>query len=130
MLGSMFAGTEEAPGELIIYQGRQFKAYRGMGSVAAMSQANNSSDRYFQSGQKKLVPEGVEGRVPFKGNIADNVFQLLGGLRAGMGYCGCATIHELRNDANFVKITAASLQESHPHDISITKESPNYTREF
>ena len=101
-----------------------------MGSVAAMSQANNSSDRYFQSGQKKLVPEGVEGRVPFKGNIADNVFQLLGGLRAGMGYCGCATIHELRNDANFVKITAASLQESHPHDISITKESPNYTREF
>ncbi|WP_302826402.1 IMP dehydrogenase [Anaerofustis stercorihominis] len=130
MLGSMFAGTEEAPGELIIYQGRQFKAYRGMGSVAAMSQANNSSDRYFQSGQKKLVPEGVEGRVAFKGNIADNVFQLIGGLRAGMGYCGCGTIEELRNDANFVKITAASLQESHPHDISITKESPNYTREF
>ena len=130
MLGSMFAGTEEAPGELIIYQGRQFKAYRGLGSVAAMSQANNSSDRYFQSGQKKLVPEGVEGRVAFKGNIADNVFQLIGGLRAGMGYCGCGTIEELRNDANFVKITAASLQESHPHDISITKESPNYTREF
>lgn len=130
MLGSMFAGTEEAPGELIIYQGRQFKAYRGMGSVAAMSQANNSSDRYFQSGQKKLVPEGVEGRVAFKGNIADNVFQLIGGLRAGMGYCGCGTIEKLRNDANFVKITAASLQESHPHDISITKESPNYTREF
>lgn len=130
MLGSMFAGTEEAPGELIIYQGRQFKAYRGMGSVAAMSQANNSSDRYFQSGQKKLVPEGVEGRVAFKGNIADNVFQLIGGLRAGMGYCGCGSIEELRNDANFVKITAASLQESHPHDISITKESPNYTREF
>lgn len=130
MLGSMFAGTEEAPGELIIYQGRQFKAYRGMGSVAAMSQANNSSDRYFQSGQKKLVPEGVEGRVAYKGNIADNVFQLMGGLRAGMGYCGCATIDELRHDANFVKITSASLQESHPHDISITKESPNYTREF
>ncbi|WP_290770927.1 IMP dehydrogenase [Anaerofustis sp.] len=130
MLGSMFAGTEEAPGELIIYQGRQFKAYRGMGSVAAMSQANNSSDRYFQSGQKKLVPEGVEGRVAYKGNIADNVFQLMGGLRAGMGYCGCATIEELRHDANFVKITSASLQESHPHDISITKESPNYTREF
>ena len=130
MLGSMFAGTEEAPGELIIYQGRQFKAYRGMGSVAAMSQANNSSDRYFQSGAKKLVPEGVEGRVAYKGSIADNVFQLIGGLRAGMGYCGCATIDELRHDANFVKITAASLQESHPHDISITKEAPNYTREF
>ena len=111
MLGSMFAGTEEAPGELIIYQGRQFKAYRGMGSVAAMSQANNSSDRYFQSGAKKLVPEGVEGRVAYK-------------------YCGCATIDELRHDANFVKITAASLHESHPHDISITKEAPNYTREF
>ena len=130
MLGSMFAGTEEAPGELIIYQGRQFKAYRGMGSVAAMSQANNSSDRYFQSGAKKLVPEGVEGRVAYKGSIADNVFQLIGGLRAGMGYCGCATIDELRHDANFVKITAASLQESHPHDISITKEAQNYTREF
>jgi len=130
MLGSMFAGTEEAPGELIIYQGRQFKAYRGMGSVAAMSQANNSSDRYFQSGQKKLVPEGVEGRVAYKGGVADNVFQLMGGVRSGMGYCGCATIEELRHDANFVKITAASLQESHPHDISITKESPNYTREF
>lgn len=130
MLGSMFAGTEEAPGELIIYQGRQFKAYRGMGSVAAMSQANNSSDRYFQSGAKKLVPEGVEGRVAFKGSIADNVFQLIGGLRAGMGYCGCATIDELRHDANFVKITPASLHESHPHDISITKEAPNYTREF
>ncbi len=130
MLGSMFAGTEEAPGELIIYQGRQFKAYRGMGSVAAMSQANNSSDRYFQSGAKKLVPEGVEGRVAYKGSIADNVFQLIGGLRAGMGYCGCATIDELRHDANFVKITAASLHESHPHDISITKEAPNYTREF
>lgn len=130
MIGSMFAGTEEAPGELIIYQGRQFKAYRGMGSVAAMSQTNNSSDRYFQSGQKKLVPEGVEGRVAFKGSIADNVFQLIGGLRSGMGYCGCATIEDLREKANFVKITAASLQESHPHDITIVKESPNYSREF
>ena len=130
MLGSLFAGTEEAPGELLLYQGRQFKAYRGMGSVAAMSQANNSSDRYFQSGAKKLVPEGIEGRVAYKGSLADNVFQLMGGLRSGMGYCGCKNIEELRHDANFVKITAASLQESHPHDVAITKEAPNYTREF
>lgn len=130
MLGSLFAGTEEAPGELLLYQGRQFKAYRGMGSVAAMSQANNSSDRYFQSGQKKLVPEGIEGRVAYKGSIADNVFQLMGGLRSGMGYCGCKNIEELRHDADFIKITAASLQESHPHDVAITKEAPNYTREF
>ena len=130
MLGSLFAGTEEAPGELLLYQGRQFKAYRGMGSVAAMSQANNSSDRYFQSGQKKLVPEGIEGRVAYKGSLADNVFQLMGGLRSGMGYCGCKNIEELRHDADFIKITAASLQESHPHDVAITKEAPNYTREF
>ena len=130
MLGSLFAGTEEAPGELLLYQGRQFKAYRGMGSVAAMSQANNSSDRYFQSGQKKLVPEGIEGRVAYKGSLADNVFQLMGGLRSGMGYCGCKNIEELRHDTDFIKITAASLQESHPHDVAITKEAPNYTREF
>lgn len=130
MLGSLFAGTEEAPGELLLYQGRQFKAYRGMGSVAAMSQDNNSSDRYFQSGQKKLVPEGIEGRVAYKGSLADNVFQLMGGLRSGMGYCGCRNIEELRHDTNFVKITAASLQESHPHDVAITKEAPNYTREY
>ena len=130
MLGSLFAGTEEAPGELLLYQGRQFKAYRGMGSVDAMSQANNSSDRYFQSGAKKLVPEGIEGRVAYKGSLADNVFQLMGGLRSGMGYCGCKNIEELRHDANFIKITAASLQESHPHDVAITKEAPNYTREF
>lgn len=130
MIGSMFAGTKESPGELIIYQGRQFKSYRGMGSVGAMSQANNSSDRYFQSGQRKLVPEGVEGRVAYKGSLADSVFQLIGGLRSGMGYCGCKNINELKEDTQFVKITTASLQESHPHDISIVTESPNYTREF
>lgn len=130
MIGSMFAGTKESPGELVIYQGRQFKTYRGMGSVGAMSQANGSSDRYFQAGQRKLVPEGVEGRVAYKGSLADSVFQLIGGLRSGMGYCGCKNISELKEDTQFVKITAASLQESHPHDITIVKESPNYTREF
>jgi len=129
MLGSMLAGTEESPGETIIYQGRQFKAYRGMGSIGAMAQAHGSSDRYFQDGAsaEKLVPEGVEGRVAYKGKVADVIYQMVGGLKAGMGYCGCGTIEELRHDADFVKITSASLIESHPHDISITKESPNYT---
>lgn len=125
MIGSLFAGTEESPGELEIYQGRSFKTYRGMGSLGAM--ALGSKDRYFQENASKLVPEGVEGRVPFRGALSEIVFQLLGGLRSGMGYCGTPTIPELRTNANFVKITSASLIESHPHDISITKESPNYS---
>ncbi len=125
MVGSLLAGTEESPGELEIYQGRSFKTYRGMGSLGAM--ALGSKDRYFQTDARKLVPEGVEGRVPFRGSLSDIVFQLMGGLRAGMGYCGQPTIAELRSNAQFVKITSASLVESHPHDISITKESPNYS---
>ena len=125
ILGSMVAGCAEAPGEYELYQGRQFKVYRGMGSLGAM--AKGSGDRYFQGEQKKFVPEGVEGRVPFKGPLADTVFQLLGGLRAGMGYTGCANIQELHDKAQFVKITGAGLRESHPHDIQITKEAPNYT---
>ena len=125
MLGSLLAGCEEAPGESEIYQGRQFKSYRGMGSIAAMQ--NGSKDRYFQEGNKKLVPEGVEGRVPYRGALADNIFQLMGGVKSGMGYTGCATIAELHEKAQFVRITGAGLIESHPHDISITKESPNYS---
>ena len=125
MIGSLFAGTEESPGELEIYQGRSFKSYRGMGSLGAM--ALGSKDRYFQSDAKKLVPEGVEGRVPYRGSLSDIVFQLMGGLRSGMGYCGQPTIDDLRKNGRFVRITNASLIESHPHDISITKESPNYS---
>ncbi len=125
MLGSMVAGCKEAPGEYELYQGRQFKVYRGMGSLGAMGKG--SSDRYFQGEQKKFVPEGVEGRVPYKGPLADTVFQLLGGLRSGMGYTGCATIQELHDKAQFVRITGAGLKESHPHDIQITKEAPNYS---
>ena len=125
MLGSLLAGCAESPGETEIYQGRQFKVYRGMGSIAAMN--DGSSDRYFQEGAKKLVPEGVEGRVPYKGTLSDTVFQLIGGIRSGMGYCGCQTIELLQQNAKFVKITAAALRESHPHDISITKEAPNYS---
>ena len=125
MIGSLFAGTEETPGEIEMFQGRSFKVYRGMGSLGAM--AAGSKDRYFQSGAKKLVPEGVEGRVPFRGSLADVVFQLMGGLRAGMGYCGKHTIEDLRHNAKFVRISNAALIESHPHDISITKESPNYS---
>ncbi len=125
MLGSMLAGCEEAPGDCEIYQGRRFKVYRGMGSLAAM--ANGSKDRYFQEDNKKLVPEGVEGRVPYKGTVGEAVYQILGGLRAGMGYCGCATIEELQEKAQFVRITGAGLKESHPHDIYITKEAPNYS---
>ena len=125
MIGSLFAGTAESPGELEIYQGRSFKTYRGMGSLPAM--AKGSKDRYFQSDAKKFVPEGVEGRVPYRGALAEIIFQLLGGLRAGMGYTGCGTIEELRKNAKFVKMTSASLAESHPHDISITKEAPNYS---
>ena len=125
MMGSMFAGCDEAPGTFELYQGRKYKVYRGMGSLAAME--NGSKDRYFQEGAKKLVPEGVEGRVAYKGSLEDTVFQLIGGIRSGMGYCGCPTIPELQERGRFVKITAASLKESHPHDIHITKEAPNYT---
>ncbi len=125
MLGSLLAGCEEAPGDTEIYQGRSFKVYRGMGSLGAM--ANGSKDRYFQQDNKKLVPEGVEGRVPFKGPLADTVFQLMGGLKSGMGYCGCETIDDLMEKAQFVRITGAGLKESHPHDIYITKEAPNYS---
>ncbi|WP_046228516.1 IMP dehydrogenase [Paenibacillus dauci] len=125
MLGSMFAGTEESPGESEIYQGRRFKVYRGMGSMAAMKQG--SKDRYFQDDDKKLVPEGIEGRVAYKGPLSDTVHQLIGGLRSGMGYCGTADLSELRNDTQFVRITGAGLRESHPHDIQITKEAPNYS---
>ena len=125
MMGSMFAGCDEAPGTFELYQGRKYKVYRGMGSLAAME--NGSKDRYFQEGAKKLVPEGVEGRVAYKGHVEDTVFQLIGGIRSGMGYCGCPTIPELQERGRFVKITAASLKESHPHDIHITKEAPNYS---
>ena len=125
MMGSLFAGTDEAPGDFELYQGRKFKVYRGMGSIAAME--NGSKDRYFQSNAKKLVPEGVEGRVAYKGSVEDTVFQLLGGIRSGMGYCGAKTIEELHEKAQFVKITPAALKESHPHDIQITKEAPNYS---
>lgn len=125
MIGSLFAGCEESPGESEIYQGRRFKVYRGMGSIAAMEKG--SRDRYFQTGTKKLVPEGVEGRVPYKGPLADTVYQLLGGLRSGMGYCGCKTIPELQQRGQFIRITGAGLKESHPHDINITKEAPNYS---
>ncbi len=128
MLGSLLAGTEESPGANEIYQGRSFKVYRGMGSLGAMEQAHGSSDRYFQEDAKKLVPEGVEGRVPYKGPLSDTVFQMMGGLRSAMGYCGTATIQDLRRDGEFVRITGAGLTESHPHDIFITKEAPNYYR--
>ena len=125
MIGSLFAGTAETPGEIEMFQGRSFKVYRGMGSLGAMN--NGSKDRYFQSNAKKLVPEGVEGRVPFRGSLQEVVFQLVGGIRSGMGYTGMADIESLRHNAKFVKITNAALVESHPHDISITKEAPNYT---
>lgn len=125
MMGSMFAGCDEAPGTFELYQGRKYKVYRGMGSLAAME--NGSKDRYFQEGAKKLVPEGVEGRVAYKGSVEDTVFQLVGGIRSGMGYCGCPTIPELQERSQFVKISAAALRESHPHDIHITKEAPNYS---
>lgn len=125
MMGSMFAGTEESPGESEIYQGRKFKVYRGMGSMSAMKQG--SKDRYFQDDDKKLVPEGIEGRVAFKGSLSDTVHQLIGGLRSGMGYCGTKNLEELRNDTAFIRITGAGLRESHPHDVQITKEAPNYS---
>lgn len=125
MIGSLFAGTEESPGDIEIYQGRSFKVYRGMGSIASM--ASGSVDRYFQEGSKKLVPEGVEGRVPYKGSLADTVYQLVGGLRAGMGYCGTGTIKELKTNTKFMTITPSGLRENHPHDVNITKEAPNYS---
>ena len=125
MMGSMFAGTEESPGETVLYKGRSYKTYRGMGSIAAMEKG--SKDRYFQSDAKKLVPEGVEGMVPYKGRTEDIIFQMLGGIRSGLGYCGAETISVLQQKAQFVKITAASLKESHPHDITISKEAPNYS---
>ncbi len=125
MIGSLFAGCEESPGEIEVYQGRNYKVYRGMGSLAAM--AEGSKDRYFQTGAKKLVPEGVEGRVPYKGPLADTVYQLLGGLRSGMGYCGTKDIPTLKKEGKFVRISSNSLRENHPHDIQITKEAPNYS---
>ncbi len=125
MMGSMFAGCDESPGSFELYQGRKYKVYRGMGSIAAME--NGSKDRYFQTNARKLVPEGVEGRVAYKGSVEDTVFQLMGGLRSGMGYCGTPTVADLKEKGRFVKISAASLKESHPHDIHITKEAPNYS---
>ncbi|MDY3817568.1 MAG: IMP dehydrogenase [Lachnospiraceae bacterium] len=125
MMGSLFAGCDEAPGTFELYQGRKYKVYRGMGSIAAME--NGSKDRYFQENARKLVPEGVEGRVAYKGTVEDTVFQMIGGIRSGMGYCGCPTIEDLKENGQFVKISAAALRESHPHDIHITKEAPNYS---
>jgi IMP dehydrogenase len=125
MIGNLLAGTEESPGETIIYQGRSYKVYRGMGSLGAM--VDGSKDRYFQENMDKLVPEGIEGRTPYKGSVADTVFQLIGGLRAGMGYCGVGTIDDLISKTHFIRITSAGLKESHPHDVIITKESPNYS---
>jgi IMP dehydrogenase len=132
MLGGLFAGTEEAPGEVELFQGRSYKSYRGMGSLGAMSQQQGSSDRYFQEeadSVEKLVPEGIEGRVPYKGTMLAVVHQLLGGIRASMGYTGCATIEILHEKAQFVRVTSAGMRESHVHDVTITKEAPNYRME-
>jgi IMP dehydrogenase len=129
MIGSLFAGTEESPGEVVLLEGRSYKVYRGMGSLSAMAAARGSRERYFQDSTdelSKLVPEGIEGRVPFKGPLAASVFQMVGGLRAGMGYCGVRTIDELRTRTRFVQVSPAGLRESHPHDVTITKEAPNY----
>ena len=125
MIGNLFAGTEESPGDTIIYQGRSYKVYRGMGSLGAM--ADGSKDRYFQENADKLVPEGIEGRIPFKGALSETVFQLIGGLRASMGYCGVRNIEEMKTKTRFVRITGAGLKESHPHDVVITNEAPNYS---
>jgi len=127
MIGSLFAGTKESPGERILYEGRTYKAYRGMGSIGAMKE--NTADRYFQADARKPVPEGIEGMVPYKGPLSDLLYQLVGGLRSGMGYCGCRTLEELHEQARFVRITSAGLKESHPHDVVITKEAPNYERQ-
>jgi IMP dehydrogenase len=128
MLGSILAGTEESPGEVELYQGRSYKSYRGMGSIGAMNQSHGSSDRYFQLDTKadKLVPEGIEGRVPFKGGVRPIIHQMVGGIRASMGYVGCGTLKEMRENAEFVQVTSAGMSESHVHDVSITKEAPNY----
>ena len=129
MVGSLLAGTDEAPGEVELFQGRAYKSYRGMGSLGAMAQREGSSDRYFQdasAGAEKLVPEGVEGRVPCKGPLSGIVHQMMGGLRAAMGYTGCASIEDMRSRPSFVKISGAGVKESHVHDVSITKEAPNY----
>jgi IMP dehydrogenase len=132
MIGGLLAGLDESPGERVLYQGRTYKAYRGMGSLGAM--VKGSSERYRQSGVEKqngkLVPEGVEGRVPYKGSLSPFLYQLVGGLRAGMGYCGAKTIDQLRTEARFIQITAASVRENHPHDIAITQEAPNYSAEY
>jgi IMP dehydrogenase len=128
MMGSMLAGTEESPGESFLLEGRRFKMIRGMGSLSAMQ--DGSADRYFQEGEmsiKKLVPEGIEGRVPYKGPVGDVLFQMIGGLRSGMGYVGCRDVEGLRHDARFVRITTAGLRESHPHDVTVTREAPNYS---
>jgi IMP dehydrogenase len=124
MMGSMFAGTDESPGESFLLEGRRFKTVRGMGSLSAMEEG--SADRYFQSEARKLVPEGIEARVPYKGPVSDVIFQLVGGLRSGMGYCGAGTLTELREKATFVRQTLGGLRESHPHDVTITREAPNY----
>jgi IMP dehydrogenase len=126
MIGSLFAGTEESPGQIELFEGRAFKIYRGMGSIEAMQ--SGSGDRYMQEGveESKLVAEGIVGRVPYKGKVGDSVYQLVGGLRSGMGYCGVATVDELKKKARFIQVTAAGLRESHPHDVMITKEAPNY----
>jgi IMP dehydrogenase len=129
MIGGLFAGLAESPGQTILYQGRTFKVYRGMGSIGAMNQGSSERYRQSDSGPEKLVPEGVEGRVPFKGALSDFAYQLVGGLRAGMGYCGTRTIEELRTEAQFIQVSAASVRESHPHDIAITQEAPNYSTE-
>ncbi|MEL0270630.1 MAG: IMP dehydrogenase, partial [Gammaproteobacteria bacterium] len=128
MLGSMLAGTEESPGEVELYQGRAYKSYRGMGSIGAMNQAHGSSDRYFQSDSKadKLVPEGIVGRVPFKGSIRPIIHQMIGGVRSSLGYTGCENLEKMRTNAQFVQVTSAGMVESHVHDVSITKEAPNY----
>ncbi len=129
MLGSLLAGTEESPGETVLFQGRSYKTYRGMGSIGAMERGGG--DRYNQpSGSRKWVPEGIEGRVPHKGRLSDMIYQLSGGLRSGMGYCGCRTVKELQENAKFVRISPAGLRESHVHDVIITKEAPNYRREW
>jgi len=125
MMGSLFAGCEEAPGEIEIYQGRSYKVYRGMGSIGAM--ANGSKDRYFQEDNKKLVPEGVEGRIPYRGSVVETIYQLVGGIRSGMGYLGAENLEDLYKNATFVVQTSSGLRESHPHDIVMTKEAPNYS---
>ncbi|NTU96585.1 MAG: IMP dehydrogenase, partial [Chlorobiaceae bacterium] len=129
MMGSIFAGTDESPGETVLYEGRRFKTYRGMGSLGAMSEPEGSSDRYFQdvSESKKYVPEGIEGRIPSKGKLDEVVYQLIGGLKSAMGYCGVGTIGDLKTKTSFVRITSAGLKESHPHDVTITREAPNYS---